>query len=42
MMLALWLVWGMFSCEVLYAFGFSFGLGLVIGLCIAEGVWRCR
>jgi O-antigen ligase len=39
-MLILWVVRGAFSREILYTPGFCLGLGLVIGLCIVDGVWR--
>jgi hypothetical protein len=40
MMLVLWFVRGMFSREILYAPSFCIGLGLAIGLCISQGMWK--
>lgn len=42
MMMALWLVRGMFTDEVLFSPSFCIGLGLCIGLCVIEGCWRRR
>jgi hypothetical protein len=39
MMLILYFVRGNFSREVLYVPGFCIGMGLIIGLCIANGMW---
>jgi hypothetical protein len=41
-MIALWLLRGMFSREVLYSPAFSIALGLAVGMCILEGVWSRR
>jgi hypothetical protein len=40
MMLAMWVIRGIFSREILYTPGFCIGLGLTIGLCISQGMWK--
>ncbi len=39
-MLVLWCLRGFFSEEILYSPAFSLGIGLCLGLCCVEGVWR--
>ena len=41
-MMLLWFLRGMFTREVLYSPAFCIGFGLLIGMCILEGVWSSR
>jgi hypothetical protein len=42
MMLAMWFIRGIFSREILYSPGFCIGLGMTIGLCISQGMWKLQ
>lgn len=40
MLILLWIMRGLFTGEVLYSPSFNVAFGLLIGLCIMEGVWQ--